>query len=313
MIPLTTSHGQGDYICHQRDLLHGTTAVVCHDAGATNLIIAWLLELDNAVIRPCVQGPAVALWRAAFPNSTIYSLDEALSGSQSLLSGTGWASALEHDARVLARDAGIHTIAVIDHWVHYLERFERHGVICLPDEVWVADHYAFDMANDTRQFKTIRRLSNSYLETQVKQVRKYSSGGFIKERSVLYALEPVRQAWRSNTNVPGEFQALDFFCANLVPLGIEKSVAIRLRPHPSDPIGKYNEWIARNARVFNVELAADEPLGQAIARAEWVVGCESYVLVIALAAGKKVASTLPPWGHECRLPHSDIHHLKRLL
>ncbi len=37
----------------------------------------------------------------------------------SIITGTGWASDLEHSARLLAASHGKPTIAVIDHWVNY--------------------------------------------------------------------------------------------------------------------------------------------------------------------------------------------------
>jgi hypothetical protein len=35
-------------------------------------------------------------------------------------------------------------------------------------------------------------------------------------------------------------------------------------------------------------------------------------LIIGLEAGRKVVSTLPPWGHKIRLPHDGIIHLCKL-
>ena len=47
-----------------------------------------------------------------------------------------------------------------------------------------------------------------------------------------------------------------------------------------------------------------------IAKADWVVGCNSYALVIALKAKIKVASTLPPHAPDCVLPFPDILKMK---
>jgi hypothetical protein len=35
-------------------------------------------------------------------------------------------------------------------------------------------------------------------------------------------------------------------------------------------------------------------------------------MVIALAAGRKVVCTLPPWAPECTLPHDGLIHLKKI-
>ena len=68
--------------------------------------------------------------------------------SVSLLTGAGWASNLEHDARRLASVARIPSIAVIDHWVNYTQRVEREGVVILPEEIWVSDPYAAEIAKE---------------------------------------------------------------------------------------------------------------------------------------------------------------------
>ena len=139
--------------------LRSPVAVVCHDAGAANLVFAWLREwaavglLDQHEIRLLLQGPAEKAWQLeSVPLLQIQSrteLSSAVAGCQSVLTGTGWASSLEHDARQLAATLHIPSIAVIDHWVNYPQRFERDGVVVLPNQIWVSDGYAVELANST--------------------------------------------------------------------------------------------------------------------------------------------------------------------
>lgn len=287
-------------------------AVVCHDAGATNLIIGWLKSTPGIEVRVHVQGPALALWQAAFPGSAIYSLDEALHGAVQLLSGSGWASVLEHDARILAQVRNVPTIAAVDHWVNYQQRFVRNGIEALPDEIWVSDQYAFAEANRCFPGKTVHLLPNTYLNEQVAAIKVLDSKANPRaDERILYALEPIREAWFGADMRPGEFQALDYFLSRLDTLGLSKSTQIRLRPHPSDPPGKYESWL-ESKTGYDVMMAPVEPLAEAIAWADWVAGCESFVLIIALAARRKVVSTLPPWAYSCRLPHEGIIRLRDL-
>ncbi len=46
--------------------LPGPLAVVCHDAGAANLILAWLAAEPRSDIRPVMKGPAQGLWKERF-------------------------------------------------------------------------------------------------------------------------------------------------------------------------------------------------------------------------------------------------------
>lgn len=293
-------------------LLQENLAVACNDAGGTNLIIGWLKRVPGIRVKAHLGGPAIALWDKAFPGARIFTLAEALSGSTQLLSGTGWATSLEHDARVAARARGIPSVAALDHWVNYAERFERAGTIVRPQELWVTDEYAFNLARDLGNESRVRLVPNAYLEEQVSQIRQLDAKRGAREAGhVLYALEPIRKPWKIDQAESGEFQALDFFCANLGLLGLSAKTSIRLRPHPSDPPGKYDAWCGRQAGR-DVRMAPDEPLSEAIARADWVVGCESFVLVVGLAAGRKVATTLPPWAPRGLLPHTNLVHLRDL-
>ena len=123
--------------------LERPVAVVCHDAGAANIILSWLSAAGLDGCRIYLKGPAAQLWSLRLPVSALAdTLKAALWGCETLISGTGWESDLEHRARLLARDRTINSIAVLDHWVNYAQRFERGGVTVLPDEIWVTDDYA---------------------------------------------------------------------------------------------------------------------------------------------------------------------------
>ncbi|MFM7531273.1 MAG: hypothetical protein ACKO5J_02040, partial [Rubrivivax sp.] len=78
---------------------------------------------------------------------------------------------------------------------------------------------------------------------------------------------------------------------------------LRLRPHPSDAPGKYDGWLARRPGTL---LDTHPTVAPALSRARWVVGCESHALTVALACGREVYSSLPPWAPPCRLPHAGI-------
>ena len=282
------------------DDLPGPVAVVAHDAGAANMMFAWIAASARNDLQVAVAGPAESLWRAQFPGcSPVPSIAAALEGAATLLSGTGWASDMEHEARVIAARRGIHSIAVLDHWVNYAPRFERNGERQLPDALWVGDEYAAAIARREFGGMTISQQPNSYLENQARE-----AGPVPREGDVLFVAEPARSSWGYDT--PGEFQALDHFMANRTSLGIGQNVGVRLRPHPSDEPDKYDGWIAAHPGV-TLDRAAS--MGEALGKARWVVGLNSFALVIALKAGRTAISCLPPWAPDCVLPHDDIRRL----
>lgn len=272
--------------------------VVCHDAGAANIALAWIHGADGE-IRGVMAGPAADIWRRRFGDRHIWSdLDAALDGAAAVLSGTGWASDLEHRARQLARAHGIESVAVVDHWVNYAMRFERGGEAVLPDRLWVADAQAEGIARATFPGLPIERHPNRYQAEQVAGIAPAPADG-----PALFLLEPARSDW--DRGVPGEFQALDHFMANRARLGLaDRGVVIR--PHPSDPPGKYAAWLADNP-IARLDTASD--VAAAISDATAVVGMQSAALVIALEAGRRVICALPNWAPPCQLPHAGIERL----
>lgn len=286
-------------------------AVVCHDAGATNLIVSWLRS-RSGVVRASMQGPAAPIWAKILPGAENLRLEEAMEGAAMLISGTGWASDVEHRARKLARIRGIRSVAVLDHWVNYRERFVREGELVLPDELWVVDDDACTEARACFPQLPIRQLPNLYLERLVKEVATFHPRPARQPpQNVLYVLEPVRQHWGRDDR-PGEFQALEFFLGHLPEIGVAADTRIRLRPHPSDPTGKYDDWPGRYSEI-DMSIDSDSLLAEQIAWADWVVGLESFALVIALRAKRITISTLPPWAPHCRLPQQNLLHLRDLV
>ena len=83
--------------------------------------------------------------------------------------------------------------------------------------------------------------------------------------------------------------------------------------HPSETRDKYVNWI-KTKSGYNIKISnCNSNLYEDIAKADWVVGCNSYALVIALKAKIKVACTLPPHAPDCILPFPEIIKLKEII
>lgn len=282
--------------------LHSPISVVAHDAGAANLINSWLRACDKP-IRAYMQGPAAKLWDKAFPSEQLCpSLEDAIQGAKSLITGTSWASSLEHDARVVARKLGLYSVAVLDHWVNYSARFVHNSREMFPDEIWVADKWAAEIAQREIPQVPVRLLNNLYLEDQLAKINPAPSNG-----TLLYVLEPVRQAW--GLSQEGEFQALEFTLKQIDRLYPDGVSRILLRPHPSECPTKYESYLLSDTRI-EIEMSGD--LASAISLSDVVVGVESFALTVALAAGRVVYSSLPPWAPPLRLPQTGIRQIRYL-
>lgn len=286
-----------------------TLAIVCYDAGGANQIVAQLSKIDSKMInfRIMTEGPAADVFVGRFENNTFKgSIADALAGAQVLLSGTGWASSLEHNARKVAKRGGIYSIALLDHWVNYAQRFVRNGETVLPDEIWVVDEYALRLAQQTFSSLKISLMPDCYSDLQVNQIIHLA---YVANNELLYLMEPIRSDW--GRGEPGEFQALRYFAEHLQKLDLPADTVIRLRPHPSDEPGKYDEFLS----VFGHHQAFldDGDLTHALSRARWVAGCQTYAMTLALKAGRTVYCTLPPWAPACVLPHTGLIQIRNLV
>ncbi len=279
------------------DALPRPLAIAVHDAGAANMIAAWVAAAHAPPERVIAAGPAAVMWRARFGEDTALSENpKDIEGMATVLSGTGWASDVEHRARIAAAEAGTHSVAVIDHWVNYAIRFEREGTVQLPDTIWVGDGDATRIATEAFPSVAVEQHPNLYLAEQA-----LYAGPVPDDGDVLFLLEPARSDW--GKDAPGEFQSLDYFMEQREAAGIPAITTVRVRPHPSDPAGKFDAWIAEHPEAA---LDTSPDMGSALAQARWVAGMNSAGLVIALAAGRMVFSVLPPHAPPCVLPHAAI-------
>jgi len=294
-------------------ILKSPVSVVCHDAGAANLVFAWLRKwaetglLDEHEFNVFLQGPAQKTWQnnpVPLPKMKLHNeLTNAVAGCKSALTGTGWASSLEHDARKIAASLQIPSIAVIDHWVNYAQRFEHEGVKALPNQIWVSDHYAVEIACKLFKDVPVVELPNLYLQNLVEEIKPIPKDC----KNLLYVLEPIRNEW--GKGIPGEFQCLDFFAENYWKILGENSLSILLRPHPSDPPYKYDAWIKANSQL-DLQLDLNANLSESISNARWVVGAETYAMVVAIFSRRDTYSILPPWAPKCRIPYIEIKHFR---
>ncbi len=284
-------------------------AIVAHDAGAANHIFAWLRSglINRDQSKLCLDGPALEIYRRSHPGFVNLTLEEVLSDTATVISGTGWASDLEHRARGQAAERNLLSIAVIDHWTNYTERFERQGKQIYPDQIWVSDEYAVTLCRQHFPTIDVVQQPNDLLALQLCELEAYRAA---QQHAILFLMEPARDNW-GHPSLAGEFQAFDFFAEHMELLTGSTDQSVVIKPHPSDPKGKYDHLLRQYPKL-NLSIDTDSSLSALIASASTVVGCQTYAMVLALYSGKKVVSVLPEHAPVCALPQQEIIHLKEL-
>ncbi len=297
-------------------ILTNPFAIVSHDAGGAEILSSYVRRQGLACIY-VLEGPARKIFERKLGSIEILSLEDAIRSASSVLCGTSWPSDLEYNAIKLARASGKHSIAFLDHWVNYRERFIRSGETCLPDEIWVGDAVAASMAKEIFQTLPVHQVENPYFQDICQELAAIPKKSLSPSDgiSVLYICEPIR------THALQQFgderhwgyveeDALRYFLSNIASLGRQVK-RILIRPHPSEPGDKYN-W-ARNEFNLPIIQGGVRTLLEEMVDCDVVVGCESMAMVIGLLAGKRVISSIPPGGRACVLPQKEIESFQRIL
>ena len=290
--------------------------IVSHDAGGAE-ILSSLIRQRGFECQYVLAGPALKIFQRKLGSVDTRLLQEAILGADWLLCGTSWQSDLEWQAIQIARKTGKRSVAFLDHWVNYQERFTRGGETQLPDEIWVGDAHAENMARGLFPSLKIRLVENPYFNDLKRELAELSQPRELDPNSlrILYVCEPIREhAFREYGDEQHwgytEEDALRYFLANLEILDAPVS-RILLRPHPSESAGKY-DWASEEYDLPIINGGATT-LFEEVAACDLVVGCESMAMVVGLLAGRRVISCIPPGGKPCSLPQPEIELMQKLL
>lgn len=294
-----------------------SVAVVSHDAGGAEVVSSYIAR-SGAKCNCCLAGPAVSIFERKLGPIDVVPLHLAISMSSWLLCGSSWQSDLEWQAIKLAREKGKQSVAFLDHWGNYRERFIRGKEISLPDQIWVGDVQAETLARQVFPEMEIILVGNPYIEDLRREIAAFSKRpdvGSKAELNMLVLCEPMREHGLKgfgNERHWGytEEEALHYLFSNLHVFG--RGIGrIVIRPHPSEPRHKYD--LLRTHYRLPIIVGGGKTLLDEIMESDVVVGFQSMAMVVGLQAGRRVISCIPPGGKACSLPHSEIESLQEIL
>jgi hypothetical protein len=290
-------------------------AVVSHDAGGAEVVSGYLHEQGmNALY--CLEGPAVNVFRRKLGEIETISLEQAIVSCDWLLCGTSWQSDLEWNAIRLARQAGKRTVVFLDHWANYRERFIRNGQEHLPDEIWVGDDVALEIAKRTFPDVPVQRVDNPYFKEIRNKLASYptvnrTDGGL----RILVVCEPISTHAEMESGDERnwgytEHDALRYLFDHL-DVFQQEIESVVIRTHPSEDFEKY-QWVLD--RYDDIAKQGGKlSLEEEIMQSDIVAGCESMAMIIAMLADKRVICIIPPGGRPSTLPHKNIESMQELL
>jgi hypothetical protein len=285
------------------------TAIVCHDAGGAEVISNYIKDIDNYYL--VLEGPAKNIFKKKFKKKNFYKLEKIINKCDRILCGTSIKSNLEVNAIKYGKKFNIKTIAFLEHWVNYRERFSRNGQIFLPNEIYVGDSYAKNIAKKIFRNISIKLIKNPYWLNFQSDLKKIKIKKFKqKYENILYLTENLQQI--NNNNIKfSDFDAIKFFFKKINYIS-NKINKIIFRVHPSENSKKYKKFLLKYSDKFNIEMSKKKNLIDDIVNCDIAVGCQTMAMVMALFANKKVFSSIPIRNYKKILPHKKIIYLNNL-
>lgn len=208
-----------------------------------------------------------------------------------LVAGTSWGPTLDKAAIRAACESGLPSVAIVEHWSLYRERFSRidggvaQAAEFLPDRIWLNDDIALaDALAAGLPMERLRVVGQPHLERQRERL---AAAGVPCDKRVVFVSEQIRDDFCHDPALdPGfdEFTALEGVAAAL-PAGVE--LVIKL--HPREASDKYAATAAR----LRAAVIGRADAGKLVAQAGRVVGMVSMLLLEAALVRGDVVSFMP--------------------
>lgn len=273
--------------------------IVSHDAGGANLLAFWCKSWQSRIqFTFLVKGPAEPIFRSlGFSKNFVETFPDP-DAVDAVVTSTGWQSDLEYQAIVWAKQYDKCVASYLDHWVNYSQRFIRDSEPCFPDEIWVADSVAKEVAR--QEFSAVgckvRVVFSRYFNYIKREIHSYPE----QPPYLLICLEPIRDGV-SYTEV---YDRLLVFLSDFAPAGAQ----VMVRNHPSGEEVGLDKLVDGLAKRFNVQIS-DRDLWQDLSGASAVFGYQTAVLVYASQVGIATYSYFPKDRLAPLLPHQTIHYI----
>ena len=289
-----------------------TLVVVSHDAGCSELLCALIsnhrYEATWHIFAHSKSPMAIICERHNLGFTPIHDAQEQLKTLKpdALLFGTGWQERVERPYLRYCKERNIPTVAFLDHWSSYRERFgypDTHWEENCGDFTAVHDEKALRLAVDFNLPSPIA-LPNLYLQ---KLIRNAKSKEISQTQNLLFLSEPtdtVAQSTYGDQHYWGftQYTALEEILKNFDRF---ECAGLTIRLHPSETSSGFKNILKKYPQVrVQINDARTFALTDQLLSAKLILGFDTMALYTAALMGKTVLSYLPSHNREFLLPLS---------
>ena len=285
------------------------TTIVSHDAGAAEILSSYVKNTKGNYIF-VLSGPAKKIFKKKIKNIIISKLDKAEMISFKLICGTSFKSKIELEAIDKFKKNKKETIAIIDHWINYKQRFFKNRKLILPNKMWVFDKYAKKLIKKIFPKVKIYLKKNFYFSDIKKNIKNKIKNK--NKSNILYVSEPInnlKEIKMNNFKDSREYKTVKYFFDNIKYI-TKKNYNIIFRHHPNEDYKKY-KWLSDV--IINVRFSKQKSLIKDIQNSDIVIGRQTMAMVVGLILKKKVISCIPPDEKRCMIPFKKIKELRDIV
>ncbi len=287
-----------------------TIAVVSHDAGSSELLCALIIHHPHNIhwhIFAHTHSPMAAICkRNALSFTPIVDASEQLETLKpnALLFGTGWQEKYERPYVTYCKAHSIPTVAFLDHWSSYRERFgypDTHWEQNCGDFTAVCDQKALNLATELHLPNPIG-LPNFYLHKLIHDAKTKTISA---SNNLLFLSEPtdaVAKHTYGDENYWGftQYTALEDILKNFEKF---ECSGLTIRLHPSETSSGFKKILKKYPHVrVHINDAKTFDLTDQLLMAKIIVGFDTMALYTASLLRKTVLSYLPSSNREFLLP-----------
>jgi hypothetical protein len=260
---------------------------VAQDAGPANYLanVASALDGEAAFLASPISE---SLFRERGVSPFVPALQPAI---EAVITGTCSGPGIDKEYLIKAKEWGIPSIAVVEHWSWYRERFLLDNGLLLPDYILVNDQHALEDAVEaglpTARLKVI---GNPVLEQLISKAITIPKADEVKqkygfapdERVCVFASEELQRDFPPDSP---SYQGFDEFIVleHLTEFTIRNGLSLAVKLHPAEQPDKYRE----SERVHGFRVFGTMPKQDIFALSDLMVGMGSMLLIEAALAGVK--------------------------
>lgn len=215
----------------------------------------------------------------------------------------------------LSKKFQVETIAVIDHWTNFLERFTMPEAkeIIFPQNIYFSDEIQADLLRPlVSNNSELIQIPNYYLD-DLRQDFNSRKMGEDRKYKILFLDEPLKDdAVELDLDDHGydEFSAFRFLLENIHKTGVDcKTIIIRL--HPRSVKNKYDE-IMKEYSSFMIEYSTNSNLVDDLVQVRSAFGCTTMALIVSDFCEIETYSIIPVSDAAHGLPSNKIKYLRDL-